>query len=150
MLADPVEGFLSGLGSSFTRTLTGLAAIFLGFVICNIFAWRYFDVGILYEWVFYLFWEILMWGTYGVLFFLGLLSLVTMLAFLWFFISGHRSKETFFGAVTASVVYFSPMTSYEYRWAGALCLYIVFSIWYWILSGAIAKHRLERSEKADS
>ena len=123
MLADPVDGLLSGLRSGVARTITALLAIFVGFAIC------YLSVGwtieVLWAWVGLGLGLIFWWGTFGGWFFVGLASLVLMLAFLWSFAQERAPKFSLFATFSFAVVYFLPLAFHAQRWVWTLCFYLV-------------------------
>lgn len=148
MLIDPIEGFLSGIGSSVVRSLLAIAAILAGFATCQISsawgrpafsAWTFLSIGLL-----------LWWGTYGAWFLIGLLSLIGMFVFHFAFIQDRSAKLSLFLAFTSGTIYFLPVTFEDQRWICTLCLYAGVTVFYWIMPCAISRIINANASDADN
>jgi len=128
-MTDPLDSFLSGIGSSLTRACIGVGAIYSGELLhfaCRPEGFQLLD----------LFFMVvnpvvmpIMWlgqGTWGML---GLLSLIGMLSGLWLFMKDHSPKVWLFTVFTLSVVFFGPIGSDRLKVAIA---YFGIATVYWV------------------
>lgn len=132
-MLDPVQGFFSGLGSGLGRYLLGFAAVLAGALVCVLpLGWEkghdlfsilgLASVGMVFYWAFF-----------GVWWFVGLLSMVGMLAAIWAYAQEIYSRRTWFAAFSLASLYHLPLSwSVPYRWEWAVLLYGLVSAVYWL------------------
>jgi len=151
-LADPIEAFFDGIASAVGRTLLAFGAIAGGFAICLLSAgWERPAVpasGLITVLM------LVLWGNYGVWFFLGLFSLIVMFVLMWAFVHDWNSKASFFGIFTAATIYYSPIvfsfSEQERRWLYAAGLWILAGLLYWPVPAAFRTAITRKSSPRDS
>jgi len=143
--ADPLEAFLSGIGSVVGRTLLSFAAVAAGFGVCLIATGQPTDTaefwGILLIGI--LFW----WGAFGGWFFVGFLSLISMFVLICAFAYDWHPQGSLYGVFSAAVICYSPLTFPEQHWINALGIWTGVSLCYWAVPLAVSR-RIQR--KSDS
>jgi hypothetical protein len=133
MLADPVEGFLSGLGSGVTRTFVAFGAILCGAAVCYLSLGSDLGWSALYLWAPLLLGLLFGWSFFGVWFLVGWCAFLVMMLSAWAFIHERVPKVSFFAIFTAAAVYFSPICFGDERWVRAIVIYCFISTLYWVL-----------------